>query len=72
MKSTYHLEKIAESSSASFFGINLKSWNYYTHTSKSFDFFPERLGVKIAAMNFRKLYNYVKGLGHYVKNPALE
>lgn len=28
-------------------------------------------GSKIAALNFRKLFNYVKGLGNYAKNPVL-
>lgn len=28
-------------------------------------------GAKIAALNFRKLFNYRKGLGHYAKNPVL-
>ena len=28
-------------------------------------------GSKIAALNFRKLFNYVKGLGHYAQNPVL-
>lgn len=28
-------------------------------------------GAKIAALNFRKLFNYVKGLGHYAQNPVL-
>ena len=28
-------------------------------------------GCKIAALNFRKLFNYVKGLGHYAKNPVI-
>ena len=28
-------------------------------------------GAKIAALNFRKLFNYVKGSGHYAKNPVL-
>ena len=28
-------------------------------------------GSKIAALNFRKLFNYVKGLGNYAQNPVL-
>lgn len=28
-------------------------------------------GSKIAALNFRKLFNYLKGLGHYAQNPVL-
>ena len=28
-------------------------------------------GTKIAALNFRKLFNYVKGLGNYAQNPVL-
>ena len=28
-------------------------------------------GSKIVALNFRKLFNYVKGLGHYAQNPVL-
>ena len=28
-------------------------------------------GSKIAALNFRKFFNYVKGLGNYAKNPIL-
>lgn len=28
-------------------------------------------GCKIAALNFRKLFNHVKGLGHYAKNPVI-
>lgn len=28
-------------------------------------------GSKIAALNFRKLFNYVKGSGHYAQNPVL-
>ena len=28
-------------------------------------------GSKIAALNFRKLFNYVKGLGNYTPNPVL-
>ena len=28
-------------------------------------------GSKIAALNFRKLFNYMKGLGNYAKNPVL-
>lgn len=28
-------------------------------------------GSKIAALNFRKLFNYVKGLGRYAQNPVL-
>ncbi|MFR7839669.1 MAG: transposase [Gallintestinimicrobium sp.] len=28
-------------------------------------------GSKIAALNFRKLFNYVKGLGNYAPNPVL-
>lgn len=28
-------------------------------------------GSKIAALNFRKLFNYAKGLGHYDPNPVL-
>jgi hypothetical protein len=28
-------------------------------------------GAKIAALNFRKLFNYVKGLGHYAQNPVV-
>jgi hypothetical protein len=28
-------------------------------------------GSKIAALNFRKPFNYVKGLGHYAQNPVL-
>ena len=28
-------------------------------------------GAKIVALNFRKLFNYVKGLGHYAQNPVL-
>ena len=28
-------------------------------------------GSKIAALNFKKLFNYVKGLGHYAQNPVL-
>ncbi len=29
-------------------------------------------GCKIAALNFRKLFNYRKGLGHYASNPLFE
>jgi hypothetical protein len=28
-------------------------------------------GSKIAALNFKKLFNYWKGLGHYALNPIL-
>lgn len=28
-------------------------------------------GSRIAALNFRKLFNYVKGLGNYARNPVL-
>lgn len=28
-------------------------------------------GSKIAALNFRKLFNYVKGMGNYAPNPVL-
>ena len=28
-------------------------------------------GSKIAALNFRKLFNYKKGLGHYAQNPVI-
>lgn len=28
-------------------------------------------GCKIAALNFRKLFNYLKGLGHYAQNPVI-
>ena len=28
-------------------------------------------GPQIAALNFRKLFNYVKGLGNYSQNPVL-
>ena len=28
-------------------------------------------GCKVAALNFRKLFNYRKGLGHYAQNPLL-
>lgn len=28
-------------------------------------------GSKIAALNFRKLLNDVKGLGHYAQNPVI-
>ena len=28
-------------------------------------------GSKIAALNFRKLFNYLKGLGSYAQNPVL-
>ena len=28
-------------------------------------------GSKIAAMNFKKLFNYMKGLGRYAQNPVL-
>ena len=28
-------------------------------------------GSKIVALNFEKLFNYVKGLGHYAQNPVL-
>ena len=28
-------------------------------------------GSKIAALNFRKLFNYVKGLGNYAQNPVI-
>lgn len=28
-------------------------------------------GSKIAALNFRKLFNYMKGLGHYAPNPVI-
>lgn len=28
-------------------------------------------GSKIAALNFRKLFQYRKGLGHYASNPVL-
>lgn len=28
-------------------------------------------GSKIAALNFRKFFNYVKGLGHYASNPVI-
>ncbi len=46
------------------------------------NFHPEKLprgkqhgkfffGAKIAALNFRKLFNFRKGLGHYVQNPVI-
>lgn len=28
-------------------------------------------GCKIAALNFKKLFTFQKGLGHYAQNPAL-
>ena len=28
-------------------------------------------GSKIAALNFRKFFNYKKGLGHYAQNPVI-
>ncbi|MCI6811377.1 MAG: hypothetical protein MSS92_06390 [Lachnospiraceae bacterium] len=28
-------------------------------------------GCKIIALNFRKLFNFTKGLGHYAQNPVI-
>lgn len=36
-----------------------------------FDTWKIFFGCKIAALNFKKLFTFQKGLGHYAQNPAL-